>query len=382
MIRKTIQNNLIGVYLLFIILLIIGQNSFGQTTIKTEMDRITVSIEEKIIGVPDNVNYMFTEHHIFQDTLLYASSGFQRNEIHILNLKDETFIKTIKIPDFISKNREIDNISVQSSDSIFFIFHGSTEFLLINSSGSVIQKWSSKELQNHQRETPVTVQANFNLQKNYIDWDKEIIHCIVSEEGVYDFLGRQNINRHGVFDLKNKSWKYFYGEYKGILKEKGNKLAYFYDMQSPYQCIVGNRNYITYPIDPSVYIYNNKSGECIGNKTLIEKKLQTIRRPISLKSDDRKFREVKINSDYYGPLVYHKKLNLFSRWYRFVKNKGIILVEVYDEELHEVDNFRISDPNVQVLIGTADGYLVTKRWDRLEENRVEIGQLLISRKNR
>ena len=174
-----------------------------------------------------------------------------------------------------------------------------------------------------------------------------------------DLLGNPDVNRHGVYDLEKKEWIKFMAPYEGVLKYKGIG-GYYYDMQHPYQLLLNDTLYVTYPVDHKVYMYDAVNGNLLSEKDISPSVATDFPYPVEYYDDYDKLNELRRSTAYYGPLYYHSKVDMFSRFYNIDPDvdSGKRVIIVYDRDFNVLCEKIYPIDDINGISPTKDGFLL------------------------
>ena len=355
-------------YILLIIslLTLLGcENQRGQeknTNGRVEPNNVMQEIDTFKIETPKNSYNNYHVTYLYKNRYLYAVNLFAPLQMDIIDLKEQKYIGQLQIDPNIIKTSQIANFYIQSPDSIFFLADPVPSIYLINHKGSVINKWTSSEL-----DIPYSMDSILNTQGfgfatcSYMegpvyDAKTNLIHVKLSPISSIDEIGDIQVKRHGFYNLKSREWKSVFGSYNGVLKDK-KEARYYFDMQHTYQIIHRNSIFITYPVDHSIYRYDANTKQLVESiKVSIPLSEQF---PSPLHGRDAlnysKLQALRNSSPYYGPLYYHRNIKKFSRFLNH-SNKKHRSILVFDENLTLIGLKTFEFSKVSTLIPNDEGF--------------------------
>lgn len=307
-------------------------------------------VDTIIIQVPPGKGNYFLQKYLYNDSVLYGVSLYEKSTIDVYNIESKQFVNEIKIDPGPTRTLSISNFTVASPDSIYIIPSPLLGVHLYNSKGELVKIWNKDALQINESFDPILANQGFGicsssgLQNVTLNNQKSILYMVLSPLSELDEIGDPLPNRHGIYDLENRKWLDILAPYEGVLKYKGEG-RYFYDMHHPFQLIVDGKMYVTYPVDHRVYIYNLATRKLAFEKDISPTFATQIPEPLydADAYDDRKLTNLRSKTAYYGPLYFHSELKLYSRFYNLEKTEGKTrerAIVIYDE------NFDIIAENI------------------------------------
>lgn len=344
-------------------------SEYSEPTFLGNSDKAYLELTDSaIIEVPAKHFNSFQNCQIYHDSLLYAFSLDDRLRLSIYNIASKSFMYDIVLDKNTSGVMCISNFNVISEDSIFFSTSPKTGLVLVNSKGKKLDMWTDRDMViSQEMESKLSDGYAFSiasyLENFQYDKQKHLIYAVLSPFSAYDEFGEPDIKRHGIYDLSTRNWKTIMAPYEGVLKYKGNNI-YFYDMHHPYQIVLGNLMYVTYPVDHRVYIYNTENEELIREKGISPSCATKFDRPMDpLVATDKELNQLRKNTAYYGPLYYHPDARCFSRFYN-LKNttgkEGERAIIIYDMDFNIVYENTFKFNEIPRIVPTDDGLVIIR----------------------
>jgi hypothetical protein len=330
------------------------------------------------IPIPTDKYSKYNDFAIFNDSLFYGVNISRSLTIDVYDIVKEKFCYDIKVPEYLIRTKRIENLYVQSPDSIFFLESHPPSIYLINSKGELLKRFDAQkgldEFENNKEvPNPLSFVTLFIYNNPvFVSSDNELF-TIAHPVGAEIMTGYEEVNRIGIYDISNDKWKKFMVKPEGILKEKG-KLFYTYDLSLPYFLVVDSLIYISYPIDHDIYTYDIKTGKLLSKTPGNSNSNETLSAPLSASKieDTQQSWNFRVQTPFYGPLFYNKKMKMFTRFYHFKqalkmqngkinngsKRKGSIII--FDNNLNIVGETFFKNGTLGVLknIPMSDGFLM------------------------
>ena len=269
-----IEKMKIKLFNIVVIIILLGCSSDRKVNLSKKLDdksgRSIFLIKDTIqIKIPFSSYNIYHTTDLFDDRYLYGINLLSPMQLNVCDLAVQEHIKQINLDPNLIKASQISNIYIQSPDSIYFLSDLKSIIYLINSNGQVIDKWSSSEIKISFDQDSVLNRQGFgfatssSLEGPWLDENNEHLFVKLSPFSSVDEVGDINVKRHGIYNLKERKWESIFGCYRGVLKQKKDG-RYYYDMHHPYQLVLADKIYVTYPVDPVVYCYNKETKQYLG----------------------------------------------------------------------------------------------------------------------
>lgn len=316
----------------------------------------------------------FCNFDLYHDSILYCSSAIEGTKLYRFNISSGKFEKMFELDPNLTLTKQIYMYKVLSEDSIFISMYPKSGLLLVNGDGTVLNKWFDKDFEISSIQEKILNKEGFGISDcsrlQGLNVDKNKVWFVLSPGSSTDFLGNPDVNRHGVYDLEKKEWIKFMAPYEGVLKYKGIG-RYYYDMQHPYQLLLNDTLYVTYPVDHKVYIYDAVNGNLLSETDISPSVATDLPYPVKDYNDYKKLSELRRSTAYYGPLYYHSKADLFSRFYNIDPNvdSGKRVIIVYDRDFNILceKTYHIND--ISGIHPTKNGFLLNP-YREMEEDTI------------
>ena len=323
-------------------------------------DSVTVNVPEKHFN-------MFTNCQIFHDSLLYAYSLDDGRRLSLYNMNSGKFMYDITVDKNTSGVVRINNFTVVSEDSIFFSTSPKTGLVLVDSRGRKLDMWTDGDMViSPEMEPSLSERYAFSiasyLENFQYDKGKNLIYSVLSPFSAYDELGDPEVRRHGIYNLSSRKWEKVMAPYEGVLKYKGESNVYFYDMHHPYQIVIDDLMYVTYPVDHRVYTYDMNTGKLLKEKDISPSCATRFDRPLDYSlTNDRELNQLRRSTAYYGPLYYHPDTRCFSRFYNLRQVEGREAeraIVIYDMDFNIVYEKIFKLNEISRIVPADDGIVV------------------------
>lgn len=351
---------------------------------KIKISKISVIKDSLEITVPNGSPLNYFHNYIFSDTLFFGIKDY--NSLDVYNIRTQQFVKNIEIPRH-ELASEIQSLYVKSLDSIYVLNNYPPVFYHINYQGDILNKYEPGVLKlNIQNERIPSNEiiynfTNLNYQKPFLI--NNFIYLPINPFDSHHVTGFTKAERIGIYDLKDRKWL------KSICPPKGvfsiENVFFNYDLSSPNYIFNNNHIYVSYPMDHYIYVYDVE-GNFIDKKLASSSYIKTFPPPLN-KNQLKDFQSswnFRIQTPFYGPLFYHKNINLFSRvFYQqqgLYKNNGELndganrtaYLIVFNSKLEKIDEIEFTNGSLGVskVSPLNDGILVGKSktyWDNENE---------------
>ena len=306
---------------------------------------------------------MFCNFNLYNDSILYCSSAIEGAQLYCFNLSSERFEGMFELDPNLTFTKQIGLYKVLSKDSIFVSMNPQPGLLLVDGNGKVLNKWFKNVFEISSAQEKILNEEGFGLSEcsrlQGLNVEGNKVWFVLSPASSTDFLGRPDVNRHGVYDLEKKEWVKFMAPYEGVLKYKGIG-GYYYDMQHPYQLLLDDTLYVTYPVDHKVYKYDAVNGALLSETDISPSVATDFPYPVEVNDDYEKLNKLRRSTPYYGPLYYHSEVNMFSRFYNIDPDidKGKRMIIIYDRSFNVVCEKLYSMNDINGICPTKDGFLL------------------------
>lgn len=343
------------------------------------------------IITPDSISNEYSKATVLDDKYLYGVNRYSNvNKINVFDIEKSVFINSISVPDFLFSSYGIGNLIVDSRDSIFIQLDPAMRTVLINSSGNIINSFKDNYNLDSLGSSLVGDKFHgydFALFASYsqpcFNKEREELYVVFRILGSNQVVGLDPLPRIGVLDLKTKEWVRFIAP---LEEDMSNFESYRYDYEFsiPYLQVVDNKVFVSYPMNSFIYVYDALSCELLCVKEVRPTQQEELTAPINPKyiTDQQKLRNFRASTNFYGPLLYHQKLNLFTRIFYYTLptfldngklNDGLAresVVLILDDTLATVGEryFEAGEFITSYTICTGDGFLrkvVSKYENRL-----------------
>lgn len=330
-------------------------------------------VDSAVIAVPEKHYNIFQNCQIYHDSLLYAVSWYDEMRLSLYNLASRSFMYDILLDKNTSAVNRINNFMVASEDSIFFTSFPKTGLVLVDSRARKLDTWIDDDMViSPEMEPGLSGGYAFStaayLDNFQYDREKKLIYAALSPGSAYDQIGSPEVKRHGIYNTVTRKWEKIMAPYEGVLKYKGDNV-YFYDMHYTYQLVLGDRMYVTYPVDHRVYVYDINTGKLVMEKEISPSCAVKFAKPLdsSLCSDE-ELNQLRKTTAYYGPVYYHPDVECFSRFYNLPHVDGKdseMAVIIYDRDFNIVCEKMFSTNIIIKLVPADDGLvaLLTDPYD-------------------
>lgn len=306
---------------------------------------------------------MFCNFDLYKDSILYCSSAIEGDKLYRFNIVSGCFESMFELDPNLTLTKEIYMYKVLSEDSIFISMFPKPGLLLVNGKGEVLNKWFDKDFEISSAQEKILNKEGFGIagcsRLQGLSVCENRVWFVLSPSSSTDILGNPDVNRHGVYDLERKEWTKFMAPYEGVLKYKGIG-GYYYDMQHPYQLLLNDTLYVTYPVDHKVYMYDAVNGNLLSEIDISPSVATDFPYPVQDYNDDKKMNEMRRSTAYYGPLYYHSKLDVFSRFYNIDpdvdRDKRVIIL--YDRDFNVLCEKIYPINDIAGMCPTKDGFLL------------------------
>lgn len=269
-----------------------------------------VAIDTLKIEVPPEA-FPFYNQLFLKDNILYClKDGSYRLDLY--NLEKRSFYRSIQLdPNFVNN---LGAFYVHSEDSIF-ITQELTEVLLLNDQGIVVDRF---DLGN----APVKWTGSFDMPEYffyshslagiYFNSSKKLLTVTLTSPEIWHYKNRANFQMHGTYDITRRVWVNTFGYLPGYYQQEGIALPFI--LSNPYCLVVGDTNYVTFPVDPNIYVFD--AGGQLIRSVCAEGKLPLPQPYDYDRVDDLDLeRNFLLENGWYGKLNYHSALSIFTRTY-------------------------------------------------------------------
>lgn len=252
--------------------------------------------------------------------------------------------------------RRINSVYPHNEDSIFCVENYPLNIFIINKTGEIIYQINDKHQCYYDSINDDLLNVGFGVLKiNHFNNLSKTIFLSLIPGGNVDFIGSELYYRHSIFNIKDNKWDLFYGNYEGVLKLKDNNV-YFYDMHNPYSLILNNHNYVSYPVDHWIYVYDILSGNLLSKFACPGKETGILPKPLPPKIKDIKLNKLRRDTPFYGQVNYHKKSNLFTRYYHSGNTKKSRSIIIFNDKNEIIGETRFLIDDILNLIPTSFGF--------------------------
>lgn len=328
---------------------------------------VSLSIYDTLkIRVPDRHYNFFHNVQIYQDSILYGVNLFDGLRLSVYNLKSSCFLYDILLDRNTSGTSGIENFRVVSKDSIFIVTTPKLGLILVDSHGKRIARWDDVDMHISPNKEPGLSANGFGISTNSFlenfqyEADSSSMFFVLSPVTARDEAGSPDISRHGIYNLDKRQWEKIFAPYEGVLKHKGMR-RYYFDMHHPYQLVVGDKMYVTYPVDHRVYVYSMRDYEMIGEKDISPSFAVRFPRPLERReASQQKLVELRNSTPYYGPLYYHSSADCFSRFYNLKQSAGKErerALVIYDKDFNIVYEKVYPMKDISTIVPLSDGFV-------------------------
>ena len=342
---------------------------YSKPTFMGNSDKAYLELTDSaVINVPEKHFNSFQNCQIYKDSLLYAVSWSDPQRLSLYNMNSKSFMYDIILDRNTSSVMSIENYAVVSEDSIFFSSYPATGLMLVDSKGRRLNIWTANDMKISPEMEPKLANGYAFSTGSYLEnfqYDKKnkLIYTVLSPGSAYDEFGSDDVKRHGIYNLATHKWEKIMAPYEGVLKYKGDNI-YFYDMHHPYQIVLNNLMYVTYPVDHRVYIYDIDTGELIREKEISPSCATQFDRPMDpILATDKELNRLRRNTAYYGPLYYHPDAWCFSRFYnqKAVKGKEYErAIVIYDMDFNIVYEKTFGFNEIPRIVPADDGLIIIR----------------------
>ncbi|HSL90233.1 MAG TPA: hypothetical protein VK870_13090, partial [Ignavibacteriaceae bacterium] len=104
-------------------------------------------VDTIIIQVPPGKGTYFLQKYLYNDSVLYGVSLYEKSTIDVYNIESKQFVNEIKIDPGPTRTLSISNFTVASPDSIYIIPSPLLGVHLYNSKGELVKIWNKDALQ-------------------------------------------------------------------------------------------------------------------------------------------------------------------------------------------------------------------------------------------
>jgi len=328
------------------------------------------------IALPVVSYNMFCNFNLYNDSLLYCSSAIEGAQLYCFNLSSGRFDGMFELDPNLTFTKQIGMYKVLTKDSIFVSMYPQPGVLLVDGKGKVLNKWFKEDFEILSVQEKILNEEGFGISEcsrlQGLNVDGNKVWFVLSPGSSTDFSGRPDVNRHGVYDLEKKEWVQFMAPYEGVLKYKGIG-GYYYDMQHPYQLLLHDTLYVTYPVDHKVYMYDAVNGDFLKEMDISPSVASDFPYPVEKHDDYEQLNELRRSTPYYGPLYFHSGVNMFSRFYNIDPDidKGKRVVIIYDRNFNVLCEKTYPINDINGVCPTKDGFLFIP-YRPMEEDTVRV----------
>lgn len=232
------------------------------------------------------------------------------DQLLCFDLDRQKFVSSISLTSDEVRDAGVNSFYVHSTDSIFFQTSNSAKIILIDSLGkTLLIKEASPD---HTFVFPSFMPEH----RGYFDQPTNTYYSTVVPVGYFNtFDERFDTYRfQGIFRMDKLVAPTRYAPLEGVMKQKVNSF-YPPDLSVPYNLILGNKAFVTYPMDHYIYIYDLKTLELMDKRATSSSVKVDLLKPIPKELIDsrQEIWNFRITSSFYEPLFYHPKVKLFTR---------------------------------------------------------------------
>jgi hypothetical protein len=314
----------------------------------------------------------YSKHQIWEDSLFFGlSPGAEPNTISVFNLKNEHFVKKIKIDRNFFKN-DISSFYIHNPDSIYFLSFQSKNIYLIDNDGKKKNEWNISFLgENPFGEIDFMFPTFVMYNSFYFDGEKNQIVCSIVSQRFHELAGDSNLPSIAIIDLNLGKITKAFSPPIGKIKSRRNNF-YPDDISVVQITLHDGIVYASYPIDQLIYQYDLETGELlrISPPFAGEEELKFLP-PMAydIKKDRSKAWVYRIQTPYFENLRYHSDSKIFSRvFHHFYEssestvNKGQFrtsTIFLFDKNLNLVGKEIVQNSKLGAFgsVSTKDGYL-------------------------
>lgn len=325
--------------------------------------KIIVSDTMKV-EIPSDVYNNYHTIKKYGDYLYCMPMAAAKTKLTIFDISKGTYCKTIDMDPNLLRSREFTDFCVSTSDSIYLVTYPSNEIVIIDGNGTIKDRWDRNDMQVTMETDSLLSMTGFDINAIQIDRAADLLYASLCPVSRYELENTGNeVNRHGIYDLKKRKWIKFIAPYEGVMK-MSNGGTYYFDLITPYQLFVEGKMYVTYMIDHNVYIYDLMSGRLTSEKDISPDDAETFPSPLRNPSYEAA-NELRRETSFYGQLNYHKTFGMFSRTYTYSlnqrKSSGIRQeICLYDSLFEPICRLPIKNGAVDCLCASEDGFIATK----------------------
>lgn len=262
------------------------------------------------INVPSLAFPRYDQLFLYEDILYCLKT--RSYKFDLFDLWDQKFIRSIELdPNFV---QNLGAFYVHNPDSIF-ITQELTYVVLLNDSGDVVDRFDLGD-------APLSWIGSFDVPEYffysrspaslcYNANRKSLIVTFTSPE-IWYYKKRRNFQMHGSYNIAEKKWERTFGSLPEPYST--DEIAYPFIVSNPYCLSLGDTSYVTFPMNPNIFVYNNLTGKMTrvvcGNSELLE-----LADPYSYSQIENRELELSFvkTKGWYGTLQYHSDLKMFSR---------------------------------------------------------------------
>lgn len=277
-------------------------------------------------------------------------------QLYIFDLKNETYTGKIELNDF------------EIPYAYTFRINEGRELLINSVRPTSIFKYNLKanSLEKTNLATNYLIDTDDNRNPSFVWNDQWISHITVG--GIF-FNKDKNIPNFAAFAKDGKLIGYF-GTYPDYITKINEGEQYASMLAEPISFVVGDRLYVSYPLDNNIYIYNLQTRELWQSK---DASSPNFKMPLPFELGNRILDlQQTLSSAYYGSFSYHTEKELFSRV--VIHEKGPQYADkkmisdclrsfsllVFDKEMNLLGEILLDDLkyNWKAPIATPKGFLV------------------------
>lgn len=245
---------------------------------------------------------------VLGDRYLYGYEKGSSDKLQCFDLLTEKHVYTINLQDSLLVGEGLSSFYVHSTDSIFFEISNFPEIVLVDSIGNTINSWVLNTNKDY-------ILASFLPNHNPWFYSKRgYLFTTMLPIGYFDKPGFETTSLQAAFDVRGNNIKFFYAPMEGVMKLKEDNY-YPPDISVPYITLVGEKSFITYPMDHFIYVYDCQDGSFVNKRPGCSSIIEELPYPLS-KDEIQKPQEVwnyRIETPFYEPLFYHSEVKLFTR---------------------------------------------------------------------
>jgi len=347
-------------------------------------DDYTITISDSLrVKVHNDQHNTIREGCVYRDSILYGICNQDKYLIKKINLLTNKYTP-IKIKEPFKIKVVIDKIYVDSLENIYITEHYPARIHKIDQKGYISETYSDI-FNNPELLNAKDISYYGLLSISAVKSDKVFL------TGTYGgYAGYMNITdkyRHFVFNLKTHNLESAYCKHNGVLAALKENEKYYCEFQHPSEIVVGNYNYISYPLDHYIYKYDLRAKMTVSKHPCNGSFAKKITSPVLVKSGiseqvisqivEKKIRKEMPDYCLYGELAYHKGLNMFSRFSRSAHDVRYL---IYNDQFNVIGECELP-AKCYKLFATSTGYYAIPNFYILEQaDYIDLYKLEIAKK--